>query len=414
MLLDYFEGLESGILDSIRKSEGHASPRKLYSLEVARLGKRLYSGNAPVAWCGITVPFDLLHAMGITSCFVEFVGALLATAGVVGEFIETADQAGYSSDACSYHRAVVGAARRGIMPEPAIVIGATSPCTGGLGLIEWLSRISSRPLAVLHIPQDESGGHVAFLAQQIRDLVAFVTKHTGQRLDSDRLRQAIDNTNRTREIMCEVYALARQVPSPATSKDLANFGIVLPLFFGTDAGVGLARAYRDEFARRSAASGASEKRERTRLMWIQNRIQFRQSIEKLLEKEYRAVIVVDELNDITWESIDPDEPFEGLARRSISIPFNGTMARRIEHLQKLAREYRIDGAIGPCNWGCRQGTGARGLIQAGLEEIGVPVLNLEVDCVDERKYAEGQARTRIEAFLEMLHGRPTPWKQTSG
>ena len=80
----------------------------------------------------------------------------------------------------------------------------------------------------------------------------------------------------------------------------------------------------------------------------------------------------------------------------------------MKHLQALARRYRIHGAINPCNWGCRQGAGARGLIEAGLREIGVPVLNLEVDCVDESKFTEGQARTRLEAFLEMIAGMPSP------
>jgi benzoyl-CoA reductase/2-hydroxyglutaryl-CoA dehydratase subunit BcrC/BadD/HgdB len=68
----------------------------------------------------------------------------------------------------------------------------------------------------------------------------------------------------------------------------------------------------------------------------------------------------------------------------------------------MARDYRIDGAINPCHWGCRQGTGARGMIAEGLRSIGVPVLNLEVDCVDPRNFSEGQLRTRLEAFVEML------------
>jgi len=72
----------------------------------------------------------------------------------------------------------------------------------------------------------------------------------------------------------------------------------------------------------------------------------------------------------------------------------------------LARDYRLDGASNPCHWGCRQGTGARGLISNGLKEINVPVLNLEVDCMDTRNFAEGQLRTRIEAFVEMLENRP--------
>ena len=125
-------------------------------------------------------------------------------------------------------------------------------------------------------------------------------------------------------------------------------------------------------------------------------------IHHLLEKEFGAVVVIDELNSITWEAIDPDDPFTGMAERAISIPFNGDGSRRIDNLKKLAQKYKVDGAINPCNWGCRQGSGARGLISDGLKEIGVPVLNLEVDCVDARSFSEGQLRTRLEAFVEML------------
>ena len=96
MMKEYFTDLEAGIEKAIR--EGNSSHRKLYTLELARLGKRLYSGTDSIAWCGITAPFDLLNAMGVTSCFVEFIGAMLASTGAVGPFIEETDHAGYSSD----------------------------------------------------------------------------------------------------------------------------------------------------------------------------------------------------------------------------------------------------------------------------------------------------------------------------
>ena len=125
----------------------------------------------------------------------------------------------------------------------------------------------------------------------------------------------------------------------------------------------------------------------------------------MLEDEYRAVIVVDELNDVTWDAIDPADPYPGMARRAIGLPLNGPSERRVARLRQLAQEYRVDGVIHPCHWGCRQGTGIRGLIQQGFSELDIPVLNLEVDCVDARSFSEGQLRTRLEAFLELLAGR---------
>lgn len=405
MMKQYFEDLTSGIEAKLAADPGSRSPRKIYALEVARLGARLYGGKERVAWCGVTAPFDLLAAMGVTSCFVEFVGAMLASTGMEGMFLETAEQAGFGGDTCGYHRSVLGAAQKQMMPVPDFLIATSSPCSGGLAVMENLARHFEKDLFVLNVPQESTAISVRYLADQIREMVAFVSAHTGAPLDGEHFRQAIANTNRARAIMAEAYQLAQAVPSPANGRLMGNFGIVIALLLGTEAAVEIARAYRDDFAAKVETKKGGIADERLRLLWIQNRIQFKNPLIDMLENDFGAAVIADELNAITWDPIDPDDPFAGLARRAISIPFNGQVERRVGHLQQMARDYRIDGAINPCHWGCRQGTGARGLIADGLKSIGVPVLNLEVDCVDSRNFSEGQLRTRIEAFAEMLESR---------
>ena len=410
MMKQYFNDLVAGIETALAANPINKSPRKLYALEIANLGSRLYSGENRVAWCGIAAPFDILSAMNVTSCFVEFIGAMLASTGLSTEFLIEAEHAGFASDICGYHRAIMGATRKGMMPEPDFLIGSTCPCSGGIAVMENMAAHFKKDLFVLNIPQQQTEGSVRYLADQIRQMVTFVSHHTGQILDEEKLRAAIIRTNRTRELIAETYEFAKQIPSPTDGKMLANFGIVMALLLGSDAAVTVAQAYRDEFKTRVKNGVSGSKTEKIRLMWIQNRIQFKNHLVDMLEKEFGAVVVIDELNDITWDAIDPDDPYTGIARRAISIPFNGEASRRIDHLKKLAMEYKIDGAINPCNWGCRQGTGAKGLITEGLKEIGVPVLNLEVDCIDHRSFADGQIRTRMEAFIEMLDNRPSPWK----
>ncbi|MGD9078759.1 MAG: 2-hydroxyacyl-CoA dehydratase family protein [Desulfobacterales bacterium] len=408
MMYEYFKDMAEGIEAKILQDPNLPNPRKKYALEVARLGSRLYADDNTVAWCGLAVPFNLLNAMGITSCFVEFVGAALATTGTADPFLEEAEQAGFVGDTCGYHRSVMGAARKGIMPKPDFLIATTCPCTGGIAVMENLADLFNKDLFVLNVPQEGSEQNVAYLADQLRDMVEFVCRHTGKPLDEDKLRKAIENTNLTRKIMKDVYHLAQNIPSPTDGRLLTNFGLVMPLFCGSEASIEIAQAYKDEFTARVDNGTPGVPGEKLRLLWIQNRIQFNNPLVELLEKEYQANIVSDEFNDIFWDPIDPQDPYPGLARRAIAIPLNGGIQRRIGHLQKLARAYSLDGAINPCHWGCRQGTGARGLISGGLKEIGVPVLNLEVDCVDQRNFAEGQLRTRIEAFVEMLESRPRP------
>jgi benzoyl-CoA reductase/2-hydroxyglutaryl-CoA dehydratase subunit BcrC/BadD/HgdB len=410
MMYEYFKDMAAGIEAKILQEPELPNPRKKYALEVARLSGRLYSGKHQVAWCGLAVPFDLLNAMGITSCFVEFVGAALASFGMAESFLEEAEQAGFVGDTCGFHRAVIGAARKGIMPEPDFLIASTCPCSGGIAVLENLAHMFNKDLFVLNVPQEESEQNVKYLADQIKNMIDFISQHTGAPLDENKLRQAVEKTNKAREIMQDMYRLARKVPSPTNGRLLINFGIVMLLFLGTDSAIDLAQAYKDEFSARIDNGIQGVPDEKLRLLWIQNRIQFKNPLVDLLEKEYLANIVSDALNDIYWDSIDPDDPYTGMARRSIAKPLNVNMKSRVDHLQKLARNYKLDGAINPCHWGCRQGTGARGLISDGLREINVPVLNLEVDCMDARNFTEGQLRTRIEAFVEMLETRPRPWQ----
>jgi benzoyl-CoA reductase/2-hydroxyglutaryl-CoA dehydratase subunit BcrC/BadD/HgdB len=402
MLAQYFSGMVSAFETRFQR---HPTARGRFTLEILRLGKRLYSGEDRLAWCGVCVPFDLLHAMGINSCFVEFIGGVLSSTGKVGPFLEEAEHAGFLADGCAYHRAVIGAAAKGMVPPPDFVIATSSPCTGGSAAVENLARMFDRPLFVLNVPPDGSDAGIEFVARQLRNMVDFITEHTGRTLDRDRLSNAIELTNKAREALVDVFEMAKRVPSPASVNDLRNFGILMPLFLGIETGVEIAEAYRNEFASRIDRGISGVPNEQFRLMWLQNCIQFKNPLIAMLEENYGATIVSDELNDIFWEPIDPDDPYTGLARRTVSFPLNGLFPYRLRHIEKLARQYNIDGVINPCHWGCRQGAGSRGLMTTALKERGVPVINLEVDCVDSRNFSEGQLRTRLEAFMELLMSR---------
>ncbi len=402
---DFFVNRVSGIQAAIMETPDRPNANKKYALELSGLGQRLYSDSGKVVWSGICTPFEVLNAMGLTACFVEFMGGTVASMGTGEMMLEAAEHAGYPAEMCGYHRAVMGAVSKGFMPEPAFLIGTTGFCTGGLSIIEMLAREYHKDLFVLHVPQDYTHENVHYLAYQIRRMVDFIGDHTGERLERQKLAEAIDLSNRARDIMVEVYKLGHSVPTPIRGKDLRNFGILMPLFLGTEAAIDVARAFRDEFMTRPATGESRVSEERLRLMWLQTRIQFNNPVIDWLENQFGAAVVADELNYVHWSPLDPDDPFTSLARRIITHGFNGPTKQRINILKKLAKEYRVDGAINPCHWGCRQGTGARGLVYEALKEIDVPVINLDVDCVDSRNFAEGQLKTRIEAFAEVLESR---------
>ena len=401
MMYDYFKNMVDGVSQKLLQDPDSINAKKKYVLEIAKIGQKLYTRDEKIAWCGVTIPFDLLNSMGVTSCFVEFVGAMLSSNETAPIFIKEAEDSGYAPDSCAYHRAVTGAMLKDIMPEPDFIIGSSSPCTAGLAVMEDMARRFKKDFFILNVPQNNSKESVKFLTDQIKEMTRFITAHTQKPLSMEKLGMALEFFNESSLILKDIYNLAKQTPSPVDNKLLKDFGTVIGLIMGTREGVKICQAFKDELIDRIESKKIDPSKEKIRIMWIQNRIQYKFPIEKMLE-DFGVKIVVDELNDVTWEPMDPDNPFESIAKRIISIPYSLGTSDRIAHMQLLAREYKLDGAINPCHWGCRQGTGVRGLTTKGLKDVNVPVLNLEIDCVDSRNLAQGQIETRLEAFVEML------------
>jgi len=402
MMYDYFKNMVDGLSQKLLQDPDSINAKRKYVYEIAKLGKRLYTKDEKIAWCGVTVPFELLNTMGVTSCFVEFVGAMLSSNESAPLFIKEAEDSGYAPDSCAYHRTVTGAMLKNIMPEPDFIIGTSSPCTAGLAVMEDMARRFKKDFFILNVPQNDSKESVKFLTEQIEEMTQFVAAHTQNPLSLEKLGIAFEFFNESSLILKDIYNLAKQSPSPVDNKLLRDFGTVVGLIMGTKEGVQVCQAFKDELTDRIESKKINPSKEKIRLMWIQNRIQYQFPIEKMLE-DLDIKIVVDELNDVTWEPMDPDNPFESIARRIITIPYSLSTNNRIAHMQSLASDYKIDGAINPCHWGCRQGTGVRGLTAKGLKDVNVPVLNLEIDCVDSRNLAQGQIETRLEAFAEMLN-----------
>jgi len=413
MILKYFQELRSGIETKLLENPVNTNAREKYVLETAKLGTRLFSRNNKIAWCALMTPYEILNAMGITSCYVELIGGFLSSKNAVGPLITIAEQEGYPVESCAYHKGITGAMLQGMIPEPEFIIGASSPCIGGFAILENMARKFNKDLFILDVPQEETNESIKYLSDQIKNMVKFISEHTGKSLDPESLKQAVIYTNQTRKLKIEIYNLLKQIPSPANPYILRDFGFVSPVFDGTKAMVDICETFIEEFQNTINAGLCGVTGENIRLLWIQNRIQFKCSIKKTLMDEFK-VNIFDDINDINWEPIDPDDPYIGFAKRMLCYPLNFNAEKKLELLLNQVKEFKIDGVINPCNWGCRQVIGIRGLINNGLKEIGIPVLNLEVDCVDSRNLAEGQVRTRLEAFLEMLsHNKRVPLSQST-
>jgi benzoyl-CoA reductase/2-hydroxyglutaryl-CoA dehydratase subunit BcrC/BadD/HgdB len=399
MLEKYFADLEAALKN---KLDEKTTARRRFIYEIARIGGRMFDREWASAWTTVFVPFEILYAMGVAGNFIEFVGAMLAGNGMSRPFFEKAEAEGFSTDSCSYHRTIIGAARQGMFPKPDLLIGSSFPCDGGVKALLRVGEIYDKPVFLLHTPYEQTPESLDYLVKQYRAMIAHITEQTGRTLDPDKLRRAVHNNNVAREHIVQALDLCKNAPSPARSDDWKNF-IIYVLLGGDDAAVDVARIFHEEFRHKHEHGIPGLPGEKYRLLWIQNRIQFKNNLIRKLEEDYKANVVIDELNYIFWEPMDESaDPLEELARRQLAHPLIGPVERRLDLLKKMAVEFGCHGAVNPSHWGCRQSGGARNMFKETLAQAGVPVIHLDVDCVDERNFSEGQLLTRLEAFMEML------------
>ena len=398
MLKEYFTSLEAGLKKKLDKK---VTPRRKFIYEIARIGTRMFDKNWAVGWTTVFVPYEILNSMGVSGMFVEFIGAMLSSSGTAGQFLEVAEGAGYSTDGCAYHRTIIGTVLKGLLPEPDVLIAASFPCNGGVKALKRIGEYYDKEVFIINMPYNSSPDSIDYMVTQYEKMIDFISDKTGRKLDEKKLRQSIEYNNEGREYIIEALEMCKNVPAPCDSNDWKNF-IMYVLLGGTKEGVEVAKTFRDEFRARLDDRLKGMLEEKYRLFWIQNRIQFKNTLLDMLEEKFGAKLVFDELNHVWWEPMNPDEPLRSLAVRNSTHPLLGPVDRRIEILVQLVKDYKINGVINPSHWGCRQSGGARAMFKDAMNEIGIPLLNLDVDCVDDRNFSEAQLVTRLEAFMEML------------
>ena len=397
---DYFDSLASSME---KKLAVEKTARRIFVYELGRIGRKLFDPQYASAWTGVFVPFEIFQSMDVGAVYIEFVGAMLSSAGMAPHFLQKGEESGITPDGCAYHRALYGAASDGLLGKPQLLIGATSPCDGGLKTILNMARLVGVEPFTLDIPYPPvTREKIDYLVGQYRDMMDYIERLSGKKADHDRLREAAAHSNAAVRIVREIYEACKQTPAPITSETLKNFQVIFALLMGSPAGTEVARVFLEEIRANIAGGCKDLPKEEFRLLWVQNRIQYKNNLIDYLQTKFNAKIVVDELNYIYWDDLDEDNPLEGLAVRQIMHPLNGTGEHRIETLKKMAADYKIHGAINPSHWGCRQNCGMRQLMKSALGDIGVPMINLDVDCVDTRNYFEGQLMTRLQGFMEML------------
>ena len=367
----------------------------------------------PLAYVTSGAPVEILEAMGILTLYPENYGALCGARKAAVELCQVAETAGYPADLCSYARSHIGAAlqpRRAPlngMPRPNLLICCNNICGTVLKWYEALAALYDVPLFVLDVPFQRATpaeDHVvAYVADQLRELVDWLEAHTGRRLQPEKLDVVLTRSREATALWQEILDFGLHRPCPINAPDLFVAMAPIVALRGTRRAVECYRGLKAELEDRVARTIGAVPHERYRLLWDNIAIWYR------LYRFFRpfmdagACFVADTYTNAWTVALDLEEPFLGMARAYTGVFINLDLPTRMRTIAGLARRFQVDGMVMHANRSCKPFSITQGAIRDGLrDELGLPVLILEADMCDARLYNEGAVRERVAAFLEML------------
>ena len=369
----------------------------------------------PLAWVTSGAPVEILRAMGIAVLYPENYAALCAARQPAPTLCQVAEARGYSQDLCSYARTDLGSAfdpayapMQGL-PKPDLLIACNNICGTVVKWYEAMAGYFNVPLFVLDTPfihDQVQESMLSYVAAQLEELVRFVERATGHRLDMARLSEAVRVANETTALWGEIRALCKSRPSPLNAPDLFVNMAPIVVLRGSHSALRFYRNLKAEVEERVRRGVGAIPEEKYRLLW--DNIAIWHHLYRFYNyfADCDACFVVDTYTGGWSQTLPEGEPLSGIAAAYATIFLNSSLQYRVECMVRLIQEYGVDGFVMHCNRSCKPySLGQYAMRRAVMERTGVPGLLIESDMCDARSYAEEPIRTRIQAFMESLAAR---------
>ena len=364
----------------------------------ARFMADMLSGSAPSAVVNIFMPCEIFHAFGIRPAVPEAMSTYISCTACEKPFVEQAENDGAPPSFCSYHKILMGMAGSGILKRPMMIANTTLACDANQLSFRYLAEKWQVPHFVIDIPYDTGEESIFYVAGQLRDLASKAAEIAGRKLDEVALKNAVARSIRTQAVFTRCLEKRSSIHLPETlSPELLNVMTMHP-YLGSKEAETYVRSLWSDY-RKAPAMGSRKK-----ILWmhvIPNSIDRFRDIFQGEKNEAVEIIGCDMTYDALVE-MDPERPYESMARRIVQDSFNGPGMRRIEKTYEMAEKMGADGILIFCQWGCKQTQGLSLAARQFFEDKGIPALVLDSDGCDRMNAAVGQGLTRIQAFLEQI------------
>lgn len=364
---------------------------------------------------GTQMPTEIFYAMDLVPLFNELYSVVYSMmGGSVRGLYDVSAANGLPTEICAFNKSMDGLLLAGIAPQFDMAAWHGSSCDSTPWCLQNVAQTQSIPTFFMDRPYKIFHNHtVAYWKKQHEELIAFLEKHSGRKMDYDRLKEAVDLSYRCTQLCLEIDRFSEMVPTPMSYE--AAFGPFLAArqWGGHAKAVHYLEALRDELKERVTNGVQAVTPERFRYIFDVSCPYFDMGLLELAQKKYGAVVVGDHIarfrGTAEWLT-DPDDPVGNLANKQQFNMGNENYQPGVEwkdQVLEMAMKTHADAAIFWNNIGCRTGASMNRILKEALQNrLGIPSLVVDCDILDKTYTPRPVIEEQMDAFFEMVENSP--------
>ncbi|HLN98903.1 MAG TPA: 2-hydroxyacyl-CoA dehydratase family protein [Pyrinomonadaceae bacterium] len=375
---------------------------------------------------------ELLRVFDLPIVMPEINSLQTAVRRVAHEYLDQAEDYGYSPDICGYVKADVAVQLRhgehpmGRIPAPSLAV-LTNACNTYIKWAEIWERMYHIPIFTLDIPGTRACGKQTwpgepdfendrkYVLAQVKELITVCERLTGKKFDIDRLRETLQHANVMSRGWRRVLELNQSMPSVFNA--LTDGTIYLGVsngFRGTSEGAKYFENLVEEMEFKAAHGIGTLTDEKYRLLFVGVPCYpiFRRFNE--LFSEWGGTFVNSTYlwfaagGVVQGYEYDLSRPLESFAEGVLIYVRNAmdSMFYQEQALAQMIDPFHVDGVVYHPIKSCRTvSTGLADNRRALMASRDIASLFIESDMMDRRVVSEAQLKNRADAFFEGLASR---------
>ena len=375
---------------------------------------RFAKGARPVAWVTSGAPVELLRVFDFYTVYPENHGALCAAKQMGAELCSAAEDQGYSRELCAYARIDLGhhfsgKTPAGSLPRPDLLFAANNICQTVVYWYRALAHYWNIPLILFDTPYNFvkiSDTQVGYMAAQLEEMIPVLERVSARRFDPARFRRILQRAMDSTALWGQVLDTMKNRPAPMTIFDAFVHLAPIVSLRGLKVTELYYRMLLEELRHRAACGVGALANERKRLMWDNIAIWFKvRGLAEMFAQHGLNFVTATYPNAWaqTGSLIDPQRPFESLAKAYGQVILNNNLKYRLDLMQQLIRDYSVQGLVMHSARSCKPySVGQYDLKRLLTDRLQIPSVVIEADIADPRAYSEKQVNYQLELFFEAL------------